>query len=71
MLVGPANVGRHDLENDAVMDFLAGRIAEDRKVDLLDLYFAGLYVDHAAIGRHIGRHPELLVVCDPVLSDKA
>jgi hypothetical protein len=48
------------------MDFLASRIAEDRKVDLLDLYFAGLNVDHPAIGRHIGRHPELLVACDAI-----
>jgi len=34
MLVGAADIGRYDLENDGVVDGLSRRIAEGRKVDV-------------------------------------
>jgi hypothetical protein len=54
VLVGAADIRRYDLENDAVIDRLSCRIAEGRKVDVLDFDAAGLEVNHAAIG--VGRH---------------
>jgi hypothetical protein len=44
----------YDLEDNAVVDRLSRRIAEGRKVDVLDFDAAGLEVNHAAIG--VGRH---------------
>src|SRR4029077_20650812 len=55
VLVGAADVRRHDLENDAVIDRLSGWIAKGRKVDLLNLNAAGFEVNHATIGS-IGSH---------------
>jgi hypothetical protein len=49
-----ANIRRYDLENDAVVDRLSGRIAEGRKVDLLHLDTTWFEVNHTAIG--IGGH---------------
>ncbi len=54
VLVGAADIRRYDLENDAVIDRLSCRIAEGRKVDVLNFDAAGLEVNHAAIG--IGGH---------------
>jgi hypothetical protein len=54
MLVGPADIRGYHLENDGVVDGLPCRIAEGRKVDLLNLDFAGLEVNHPTIG--IGSH---------------
>src|SRR6202011_4982376 len=54
VLVGAANIRRDDLEDDAVVDRLSRRIAESRKVDLLNFDAAGFEIDHATIG--IGRH---------------
>jgi hypothetical protein len=42
VLVGAADIARHNLENDAVIDRLSCWIAEGRKVDLLNLDAAGL-----------------------------
>jgi len=42
VLVGATDVRRHDLEDDAVIDGLSCRIAEGRKVDLLNFDAAGL-----------------------------
>src|SRR6202011_999257 len=54
VLVGAADIRRDDLENDAVIDRLSCRIAEGRKVDVLNFDAAGLEINHAAIG--VGRH---------------
>jgi hypothetical protein len=54
VLVGAADIRRYHLENDAVIDRLSRRIAEGRKVDVLDFDAAGLEVDDAAI--RVGRH---------------
>jgi hypothetical protein len=65
VLVGTADIRGYDLENDAVVDRLSGRIAKARKVDLLNFDAAGFEVHHATIGirRHLqspfGSHAEL------------
>src|SRR3981189_3509244 len=56
VLVGAADIRRYDLEDDAVVDRLSCRIAEGRKVDVLNFDAAGLDVNHATIG--IGSHPQ-------------
>ena len=42
MLIGAADIRRYDLENDAVIDRRFCRIAEGRKVDVLDFDAPGL-----------------------------
>ena len=54
VLVGTADIRGYDLENDAVVDRLSGRIAKARKIDLLNFDAAGFEVNHATIG--IRRH---------------
>jgi len=41
-LVGATDIRRYDLEDDAVIDRLSCRIAEGRKVDLLNFDAAGV-----------------------------
>ena len=53
MLIGATYIRRYNLENNAVIDPLSCRIAEGRKVDVLDLDAAGFEVNHATIGRHL------------------
>jgi hypothetical protein len=52
VLVAPANVGTHDLENDSVITALAARIDEFRKIDAAHLHLAGPDVNDSAIARH-------------------
>jgi hypothetical protein len=65
VLVGTADIRGYDLENDAVVDRLSGRIAKARKIDLPNFDAAGFEVNHATIGirRHLqsplGSHAEL------------
>ena len=55
VLVGAADVGGDDFEDDAVLDFLfACRVEEFGEVDGLDFDFAGLDVGDAAVGRWHG-----------------
>jgi hypothetical protein len=53
VLVGATDVGGHDLENDTIIDFATGWIAEGWKIDLLNFDFVGLNVDYAAIRSHV------------------
>jgi hypothetical protein len=50
VLVGATDIRRYDLEDDAVIDRLSCRIAEGRKVDLLNFDAAGFEVNHPPIG---------------------
>src|SRR6202043_2939020 len=54
VLVGAADIRRDDLENDAVIDRLSCRVAEGRKVDLLNFDAARFEVNNAAVG--VGSH---------------
>ena len=50
VLVGATDIRRYDLEDDAVIDRLSCRIAEGRKVDLLNFDAAGFEVNHPPLG---------------------
>jgi hypothetical protein len=54
VLVGAADIGRDDLEDDAVINRLSRWIAERRKVDLLNFDAAWFEVDNTAVG--VGSH---------------
>jgi hypothetical protein len=54
VLVGAADIGRDELENDAVVNRLSRWIAEGRKVDLLNFDAAWFEVDNAAV--EVGSH---------------
>jgi hypothetical protein len=51
VLIRAADVGRDDLEDDAVLDLLAGGIGKFGVVDVLDLDLAGAEIDETAIAR--------------------
>jgi hypothetical protein len=53
VLVGAADVGRDNLENDPVIDWLSCRITKFWKVDGLYLDFAWAKIDDATIRRHL------------------
>ena len=53
VLVGATYIRRYNIENNAVIDRLSCRIAEGRKVDVLNFDAAGFEVNHATIGRHL------------------
>jgi len=52
VLIGAADVGGNDLQNDTVIDLLSGRIFEFRKVDRLNFDMIWSEKDDSAIGRH-------------------